>query len=213
MLGHRSVRLHGVNGHRTDLLVPSDIVHRGGLRLLKPLRLLCDLAWYLDDETLESVFEQMLQRGTTTVGAARRAARAFAAPGRAGSVRLGRVLDARPAWLRPVDSDLELRLWRALKVEGLELDRQVTVVLDDRSIAIADLADTEIRFAIEVDHVTFHGGRLDIQADKRRDRLMTRVGWTVCRITDADVDQRLLATVDELIAVWTSVRRRSLRIA
>lgn len=208
ILARRTIHVTDINAHQTDLLRDEDIVEYRGLRVLRPARLVCDLAWHLDDATLESVFEQMLDRRMLTVDTARRATRAFCARGRPGSVRLARVIESRAAWLRPADSDLELRLHRALAAAGLEFERQVMVELDTGTVAI-DLADREIRFGIEVDHVTWHNGRLDVQRDKRRDRELTRRGWTMSRVTDEDVDQRLGETVDQLAAIATMLRHRA----
>jgi len=210
ILARRTIHVTTINAHQTDLLRDADITTQRELRVLRPARLLCDLAWHLDDAALESVFEQMLERRMTTVETVRRAARAFCAQGRPGSVRLARVIESRREWLRPADSDLELRLHRALSEAGLELERQVFVELDSGVVAI-DLADRATRFGIEVDHVTWHHGRLDLERDKRRDRQLTRLGWTMSRVTDSDVDQRLAETVDQLVGIWHMVRTRALR--
>lgn len=201
LLARRAIQLDRVHPHRTDLLADGDRAVRNGFRVLAPHRLLCDLAWHLDDAGLESVFEQMLERSMVTIPGARAAARRFGARGRPGSRRLGMMLDARPTWLRPVDSDLELRVWRRLVECGYELERQFTLITDDGRAIRFDLADPASRVAIEVDHVTWHGGRLDAQADKHRDRMVLRLGWQVCRVTDDDVTRRLASTVDELVGI------------
>ena len=201
LISRRAVKLAGVACHRTDLLRRSHITERAGLRVLTPNRLLCDLAWFLDDADLESVFEQMLDRRMLSVVAARDAAREFAARGRPGSVRLGSVIDSRPTWLRPVDSDLELRLWRELDRRAVTMERQHPVSLDSGITVHLDLADPVLRFGIEVDHVTWHGGRLDTQRDKRRDRELARIGWMVSRVTDDDIRDRLDSTVREIIEI------------
>lgn len=206
LLARRSIDLRGVHPHRTDLLSRGDVQTRFGLRLLRPGRLLCDLAWHLDNLTLESVFEQMLERRLLDPAGARSAARRFTARGRPGSRRLGEVLESRVEWLRPAESDLELVLWRALDGAGVRLARQVVVTIDTGPPVRLDLADPELRFGIEVDHVTWHGGRLDVEADKRRDRHLLRVGWRVSRVTDEDVTNRLMSTVAELIAIITHLR-------
>jgi very-short-patch-repair endonuclease len=199
----------GVSAHRTDLLHPSDIVVRDGIPILRPGRLICDLSAHLDDAALESVIEQALDRSLVNLGALRRQASRFIAPGRPGSVRLRRVLESRPDWLRPSESDIELQLWRALGQAGLDSERQVVVTLDGGERVRLDLAVTAIRFGVEVDHVTRHGGRLEAQRDKRRDRALARLGWTICRVTDDDVRERLLATADELVAIAERCARRT----
>lgn len=198
VLALHNVKLRGVDAHRTDLLARSDWVTIKGLRVLRPGRLLCDLAWTLDDAALESVLEQMIDRRMLSITAARTAARRFIAPGRPGSTRLARVLESRPTWMRPPDSDLELRLWRALEAVGEVFERQQPVELDGGGAIHLDLACPACKFGIEVDHATWHAGRLDSQADKRRDRAAARVGWTVLRVTDEDIERRLDSTVDDI---------------
>jgi very-short-patch-repair endonuclease len=209
LIARRTVKLSGVATHKTDLLGSFDVTERHGFRLLRPGRLFCDLAWHLDESSLESVLEQMLDRGLLSIAGARAAARRFVARGRPGSVRLVRVLDSRPDWLQPVDSDLELRLWRALGRQGLHLERQYPVLLDSGVTVHLDLADPQAHFGVEVDHVTWHGGRLDTQRDKRRDRELARLGWTVSRVTDDDVDRRLAETVLQILDVAAACRSRS----
>ena len=208
VLARRTIHVSTINAHQTDLLRDADVVVHRDLRVLGPARLLCDLAWHLDDAGLESVFEQMLDRRMLSVDVARRAARAFCTRGRPGSVRLTRVLESRAAWLRPADSDLEVRLHRALAAAGLELERQVVVELDSGVVAI-DLADRGLKLGVEVDHVTWHGGRLDAQRDKRRDRELTRQGWTMSRVTDEDIDRRLHETVGQLVEIAALLRARA----
>lgn len=199
IVARRAIRLRGVHAHRTDLLRSGDSMERFGVRLLAPARLLCDLARFLDEADLESVFEQMLDRQIITVTSARSTARRFCRPGRPGSREIARLLDGRPEWLKPVGSDLELRVWRALTKAGHVLERQVDVEVEEGRRVRLDLAHRECRVGIEVDHTFFHEGRLDAQGDKRRDRLLTTLGWTIVRITDEDVDRRFSATIAELV--------------
>ena len=206
VISKRTLVLVGVVAHRTNLLVPADVDRRGPMRVLRPARLVCDLAAYLDDADLESVIEQVLDRRMAQLVTLRELARTFIRSGRNGSARLGRVLDARPGWRRPVDSDLELRLLRALERRGLELVTQFAVMLDNGHEARIDLAAPHLRFGIEVDHVTWHGGRLDTQRDKVRDRELMRLRWTVARVTDDDITHRLDETVQQLIDIAVVLR-------
>lgn len=209
VISRRTVVLTGVVGHRTNFLHAADIEVRGPMRLLKPARLACDLASYLDDDDLESVLEQMLDRQMTKLETLRDVARRFIVSGRNGSARIARVLDGRPTWRRPLESDIELRLLRALTRHGLDLVPQVQVTLDNGRVIRIDLGDPSMKFGVEVDHVTWHGGRLESQRDKVRDRELMRLGWTVPRVTDDDVTRRLDETVRQLLDIAASVRARA----
>jgi very-short-patch-repair endonuclease len=207
VISKSTVLLLGVVAHRSTFLTQADVHERGPLRLLRPARLVCDLASFLDDDDLESVIEQMLDRRMLQLSTARGLARDFCRSGRDGSARLARVLDSRPNWRRPVDSDLELHLLKATQRRGLDLIPQFHVVLDSGREVSLDLAAPAIKFGIEVDHVTWHGGRLETQRDKVRDRELMRVGWTVARVTDEDIAHRLDETVRQLIDIAAVLRR------
>jgi very-short-patch-repair endonuclease len=206
ILARRAIELDGVSAHRTTLLGPADVQMVGPLRVLRPARLACDLAAYVDDAVLESAIEQMLDRGQFTMSTLRSLARQFCTSGRNGSVRLARVLDGRPNWRRPVDSDIELRLLHELESRGLDVVTQVPVLLDSGRTIHLDLAVPDVGLGIEVDHVTWHGGRLDAQRDKARDRELMRLGWTVVRATDEDIERRLISVADDVVAIAERLR-------
>ena len=196
------VRLDGVVVHRSNALAPGDVLTRpDGIRVLRPARLAVDLARYLDDADLESVIEQLLDRRLVSVPALFAMGRRLAASGRDGMARFARVLGSRPAWLKPVDSGLELQVVNALARAGVVLERQVAVSLPDGTRVRLDAADRVRRLGIEIDHVTWHGGRLDAAADKFRDRQLMRIGWMIVRITDDDVRTRLPDVVRDVVEI------------
>lgn len=209
VISSRAILVDGIHGHRSNYLLPSDSVERGPLRLLRPARLVCDLAIYLSDADLESVIEQVLERKMTTLPTLRAIADGFIVSGRNGSRRLARVLNSRADWSKPPESDLELRVLRGLAARGVHLVPQFTVELDGGRRVRLDMADPTIRFAVEVDHATWHSDRVQVQRDKQRDRALIRLGWTVPRVTDVDVEHRFAATIDELVAVAERLRRRA----
>jgi very-short-patch-repair endonuclease len=208
VLSQRTIHLVDVVAHRTNLLTELDVRQHGLCRVLRPARLVCDLAAYLDDDNLESVIEQMLERRLVQLLALRDVARQFVACGRNGSSRIARVLDKRPSWRRPVDSDLERRLLNGLTRAGLPVMTQYRLMLDSGREIILDLAQPEIRFGIEVDHTSWHGGRLESQRDKARDREAMRVGWQIARVTDDDIERRLAGTVDQLVTIAATIGYR-----
>ena len=201
LLARNTVTLDGVVAHRTTLLRPTDITTVGAFRLLRPARLICDLAVYLSDDDLDSVIEQVLERRMASMSLIRAVANEFTAPGRNGTKRLRRVLNGRAGWTRPGESDLERRLCRALADRSLDVVPQFDVELDGGRHVRLDLALPAVRLAVEVDHATWHAGRLDVERDKRRDRQLTRLGWTVVRVTDRDIESRLEETVDEIVMI------------
>lgn len=204
MVFRRLVRLDGVVVYRTNQLHPEyDVVRRpDGIRLLATPRLVFDLARLLDDDDFESVLEQLLDRHDTNIPRLFAVGRRLRKSGRDGSARFGRVLQSRPAWTKPKGSHHEVTLLKALARCGINLVPQFQFVLPGGQRIHFDGADPSRRFAIEVDHVTWHGGRVDSQYDKWRDRQVTRCGWQVSRVTDEDIDRRLASTVDELVEIF-----------
>ena len=128
--------------------------------------------------------------------------------GRNGSARVNRVLSRRPAWQKPADSGLELKVLRALEARGVRpIVRQFPITLPNGIVIHPDGAIPSIAWAVEIDHVTWHGGRTTAQEDKARDRALRRLGWQVDRVTDDDVRRRFRETIDELVEL-VDVRRR-----
>lgn len=186
--------------HRTNLLDATDSVLRpDGIRLATPPRAWFDCANDVDDDRFERLTEWVLDKHASvpTLWAMRRR---MAGRGRRGLARVNRVLSKRSAWQKPADSGLELIMFNALTRRGIRgLVRQYAIKLPDGIVIHADAALPEIRWALEVDHVTWHGGRLDAQHDKARDRQLRRIGWQVDRVTDVEVTTALPATIDELV--------------
>jgi very-short-patch-repair endonuclease len=192
----------GVVTHRTKVLPPSDVETWGhGIRLTTLLRTVFDLASILGDLDIESIIEQGIDRRRIDVPQLHETGRRLCAPGRTGSARFTRVVGSRPAWIKPADSHLEVMVWRALLRAGISgLVRQHEVVLPDGRLVYLDLADPVCRWGLEIDHVTWHGGRVDAQDDKRRDRALRRCGWEIERVTDTEIRNELEMLVIELVA-------------
>jgi very-short-patch-repair endonuclease len=136
-------------------------------------------------------------------------ARRLARSGRDGTTRFWRVLNRRPAWAKPAESHHEVTLLGALRARGLVLERQVAVTLPTGDVVHLDAGDPARQFGVEVDHVTWHGGRADVDYDKWRTRQLSIIGWTVPRVTDTDIERRLAATVADLITIHDGCRPRA----
>jgi very-short-patch-repair endonuclease len=65
-----------------------------------------------------------------------------------------------------------------------------------------DGADPAVRWAVEIDHVTWHGGRFDAQRDKSRDRGARRIRWQVDRVTDLELAEDFDRAIDELVDLY-----------
>jgi very-short-patch-repair endonuclease len=201
--GQNHRRLPDVVIHRSHRLDPVDVVERpDGIRYTSPPRTVFDLAGVVSDEQLESIIEQVLHDDLATIPTLHATAARLRQRGRKGSARFGRVIEGRPAWLKPVDSDLELRVEQAVIEAGLPRPlRQHPVWLPNGEMFRLDFYWPNESEALEVDHITWHGGKLDLTADKRRDRLLRRLGIRTTRVTDDDVRHRLPSIISDLRAI------------
>lgn len=209
---HYSNTLTGPNIRlrRCNILDPEHVAIRpDGIRVVSPARLAFDLGAVMTDLDLESVIEQMLDRGWCTMCELHEMAHRMYHPRRPGSKRYVRVIQSRPAWMKPADSHQEVQLLDALRRRGVTgLVRQHPITLETGITVHPDLAVPELRWAIEVDHVTWHGGRVDAQQDKQRDRGLRRLDWAVERVIDEEIDRNLAGVVDELLALLDQRRRQ-----
>lgn len=193
----------GVVLRRSNVLDRADWTLRPDeIRVATPARAWFDCARDLDDTRFEKLTEWVLDRHETvpTLWAMRRR---LNQRGRPGLARVNRVLSQRQAWQKPAGSGLEVEVIRGLARRGVVgLVRQHPIRLPDGSVVHPDAAVPTIRWAIEVDHVTWHGGRFDAQRDKGRDRKLRRVRWQVDRITDQELRDHAEAAIDELAELY-----------
>lgn len=190
----------GVIIRRTNVL---DDLHRvrrkDGIVVASPPRAWFDCGRDLDDEAFEALTEWVLDHHSS-MPTLWRTVRELDARGRTGLARVRRVLSQRPVWQRPAGSKLELRVLDALERSGLpRLVRQHPLTLPNGVLIHPDGADPNLRWAVEVDHVTWHGGRHDTQRDKGRDRGLRRIGWQVERVTDQELRESFAEVISELV--------------
>ena len=133
--------------------------------------------------------------------------------GRPGLARVQRVMSKRADWQKPAGSGLEVRVLTALEQRGVgPLIRQHPLNLPNGVTIHPDGADPLLRWAVEIDHVTWHGGRLDSQRDKGRDRNARRIGWQIDRVTDQELSDDFVRAIAELAELY-QLRCREIRAA
>ncbi|MAT06523.1 MAG: hypothetical protein CL424_15905 [Acidimicrobiaceae bacterium] len=205
----RSPIRKGVVIRRTNVLDATDWVERpDGIRVASPVRSWFDCARDLDDERFERLTEWVLDHHASvpTIWAM---ARRMSTRGRPGSARVTRVLSQREPWQKPAGSGLELKVLKSLEARGVTgIVRQHPIRLPNGIVIHPDGALPDIRWAVEIDHVEWHGGRFDAQRDKGRDRQLRRIRWQVDRVTDQEIRERFAATIDELVEL-IDLRRHS----
>jgi hypothetical protein len=206
---HRRLdRRPGIRVRHTSHLPSCDVVRRpDGSRVTSPPRTAFDAAGWLGTADLESLIEQCLDRRYFLITTLWDVTRRVGTSGRAGSGRIDALIGRRPLWRRPVESDYGLRLERALLRRGFpRLARQYPLRLNTGEVVHPDLGIPELGFFIEVDHLSWHGGRHETAYDRDRDLRVRASGYDVERATDVAIDDHLEATVERL---WTLLQRRT----
>jgi very-short-patch-repair endonuclease len=195
---------------RCNAMEPIDIVLRDdGIRVVSPPRLAFDLAATVSELDLESAIEQIIDERWCTAPTLISTGRRLYHPARPGSTEFIRVMGRRPIWMKPADSHHEVVVHDALRRANVRgLVRQHRLDLPDGWSIHADLAQPTLRWAIPIDHITWHGGRIAGQRDKQNDRQATRLGWTVSRVTDEEIDEHLPSTIADLVAIYEQLSRR-----
>ena len=208
--GRRIDPIPGVRILRSCNLPECDIVRRAdGIAVTSPPRTAFDAAWTLSNDDLESLIEHGIHRGYFTLATLWALGRRVRQRGRPGSARFGEVLTARDPAHRPVESDYELRLERALRRRGFpRLARQCRLEIAPGRVIHPDFGLPEIGFFVEVDHLTWHGGRLATDYDCQRDLEIEALGHHVARVTDVAIDRHLDATVEALWTIYQRLLRR-----
>ena len=199
----------GVIVHRTKSLPAGDVVDRGdGIRVTSAARTLFDQAKHVDDLTLISIGEQILDLELATVAELRATVARLAVSGRPGGARATRVMASRgdgPA----ADSHDEVVLLEALRQRGLRsFVRQPAVLLLDGRTVHPDLGDPAVGFYVEVDHHTWHSKLSAVAYDKERDRKVRLTGVVVERVTDTAIAANLSGVVGELVGLYIQRRHQ-----
>lgn len=188
--------------HRSRMLRGGDVVRFKDLPVTSVEWTLTDLGRIWTDTRLAGAFGIADRRRLTNLDAvATLVARRGAFPGRA---RVQRVI----AELRGgiAHSTTERTARRLLVRAGVALyPRPYPVSHNQRRVAEIDLAVPELRYGAEIDG-PHHLLPAQSRADKARDRLLGRIGWTIDRFTVEDIEQTPTAFVHQVLASLSALR-------
>jgi very-short-patch-repair endonuclease len=187
MVGKHGRPRHGLRLHRLPL-DRREIRVRDGLPVTSPARTLLDLAGEMDDAELEEGVAVARQRRFASADEVRVAI--SRTPGRKGASRLARLLDAGAAsgFTR---STAERRMRELLRAAELPQPQANAPLLG----YVADFLWAEHRLVVEVDGYQFHSDRGAFERDRRRDQVFAAAGYTVVRVTWAQLSNEPLAVV------------------
>jgi hypothetical protein len=192
---HR-IRLRGVVAHQTRAFLDEEHTTRDSIPVTTVARTIVDLSARLSTSQLGIATDDALRRNVLTLAELRRCVGGLApGPGRRTS-RIHDVLQARLPGYEPGESDLEMRVLRAIVAAGLpEPVQQHWVRLPNRRCRIDLAYPAPVRLAIEVDGYGPHATRSAFDRDRARANDLVVAGWTVLRFTSATSDDQIGATV------------------
>lgn len=179
----RQPKIRDVLVHRSGL-DPTDRRELRGIPVTSAVRTLIDLAATLSGERMERLLDHALAHrlvGRVELsGGLDRLGRS----GRKGAGVVAALLAARPETSRPIGSEFEADLLRALRSAGLpEPIPQFRVNLPNGEERFLDFAYPEVMLAIEADSYTWHAARLAWEADRERNNQLVAVGWSFLPLT------------------------------
>jgi very-short-patch-repair endonuclease len=186
----------GIIVHRQQLPGAHTTVHHG-IPVTTPIRTLLDLASVLSPAALAKAFEQAQVK--LHVPPVPLAAEVISRPRHRGNAKLRRILVGAvdPAAVRSV---LELRFLRLCATHGIPRP-QVNVRIEDWT---PDFLWPEVGVVVETDGYGFHRTAAARRRDRIKDEFLRSEGFTVIRLTWADVTERPSATAAKVLAA-TSV--------
>lgn len=198
----RQVQVEGLIAHQTRLLAPGDAGRLSGIPVTTPGRTIADLARVYSTAKLGPMLDHALAR--RLVGRAELEARAS---GRRHDDVLAELLDERPGSARPMGSEFEVQLFRALREAGLPLPvPQYRVLMEDGGEVYLDFAYPEMKLALEADSYLWHASLADWQRDRARNGELVALGWSILPIT-YDLVMRNAAEVARRVGAALVVRR------
>lgn len=190
----RQPRLHRVGLHRLHL-PPDHLTMVDGIRCTTFARTVVDLSGRTSIGQLARTLDDGLVRNRMTLRELARVAAVLPpAPGRRPS-RIAMLLSERVKENESAESHPEIRLVNALVGGGLPAPvPQFWVAAGEKRFRL-DAAYPELLLGLEYLGFDAHRSRTAFEADFRRDRILTRLGWTILYFTSACSDAEIAADV------------------
>jgi very-short-patch-repair endonuclease len=195
----------GVTGlvvHRSTGLSADDQRTRRSIPVTSGARTLIDLASCLDEERLAYVVDEAWRRQLAAPDWVSHRLLGFA-QGRRGTKALARVLADCSRRGAPLESALEVRLWRLLCRAKLPLPEPGYPFRDDHGPpGRIDFAYPEHGLALEADGFEFHSDRATFEKDRVRNARLAAQGWRVLPVTWRQLDEqpiRVLARIRQAL--------------
>lgn len=180
----------GLICHRTDDVLEGDRRLQSRIPVTTGARTIIDLASCLDEEELAIVVEEAWRRGVARPTWVQERLKLLGGRGRQTGA-LSEILEDCATRKSPLESALEVRMWRVLKKAGLPRPSAGYEFRDEHGQpGRIDLAYPEAQLAIECDGYEHHGTREAFESDRLRTTRLAALGWRVFQVTSRQLDQR-----------------------
>jgi very-short-patch-repair endonuclease len=166
--------------HRVQHLDRIDRVVVDGIPCTAATRTVIDIAPMVDDEALESAFESARRMGLASVD--HLAARFVALGRRPGTAAVRKLLQHQRVGDRPLESPLEVKMWRLIRASDLPLPERQVKIPPYRVDAL-----WRPSLILECDGFEAHGGYLRWKRDRRRVAFLEALGYRLIHVTWDDV--------------------------
>lgn len=182
--------LEGVILHRSSKLPDEDHKELRGIPVTTAARTIIDLASSLDEEALAILVEDAWRRRIATPDWVARRLKALRVRGR-NIGALAEILSDCRRRDRPMESALEVRVWRLLQEMDVPLPIPQYEFRDDfGQPGRVDFAFPEHQLAIECDGFQTHGEREAFESDRLRAARLVALGWRVMPVTWKQLDEQ-----------------------
>lgn len=192
-----SMRCQGVMVHRSGDLGEEDRRVVDGFKVTSLARTLVDVSSCIPEEALALMLESAWKSKS---GLLDWLERRLSQLGHRRGVGVLKKLVSQCRWRRrPMDSPLEVRLWRSLVAAELPWPRVGTPFEDDEDHpGRLDLSYPEHRLALEAHGWEFHRTRESFERDCRRQSRLAALGWRIIHVTSRELDTRKEDVIDRV---------------
>lgn len=184
--------------HETKDLAAADIECHNGIACTSLVRTLVDLPAVVHEFKAGAALDQARRRDETLLQRVGDRHREVARRGRNGTVKLRTLLAERGIGDQQVDSGFERKALRLIEASGLPRPVTQHQLRDGDEVCYLDIAWPGRKVAMECDSLEHHLSEAAFRWERRRRRLIKRLGWSVLEFTYAEVTQEPAMVVREL---------------
>jgi very-short-patch-repair endonuclease len=166
--------------HESTRINPDDIRHVDGIAVMRPERLLIEMASiYKSADFIETFLHAMLRKRLATIGSTIAVFSRLATRGRPGIAIAREVLARWDPALKVTESDPETALLQVLRNANLGRIATQYVIRDNHGefIARVDIGLPDVRVAVEYDSDQEHTDEISIARDNARRLALIAAGW------------------------------------